>query len=62
MKKIEISERKLRGIINQAFRKGQNWGETYSGWFTPTKKDTSKKRKEAIKRAFEIIEEPEPKH
>jgi hypothetical protein len=56
---ITISEKKLKGIINQAFRKGESWGVTYSSWFTPEKEDTAKARQEAIKRGFEIVNEPD---
>ena len=58
-KKITITEKKFKGIINQAFRKGESWGVTYSNWFTPTKEDTDKKRMEAINRGFEIVNEPD---
>ena len=57
MKEITISEKKFKGIVNQAFRKGESWGCTYQGWFTPTKEDTEKRRKEALDRAYEIVQD-----
>ena len=38
----------LREMLGQAFDKGERWGVTYGGWFTPSEADTDKKRAEAI--------------
>jgi len=38
----------LREMLVQAFDRGEQWGVTYSTWFTPSDADVEKKRTEAI--------------
>ena len=38
----------VREMLGQAFDRGEQWGVTYGGWFTPSEADTEKKRTEAI--------------
>ena len=40
-------------IIREAFKAGEFWAVTYSGWFTPSKEDTERKIKEAIAEIME---------
>jgi hypothetical protein len=39
----------LNDKIKKAFKAGEEWGVTYSTWFTPTEEDTEEKIKETIK-------------
>jgi hypothetical protein len=41
-------DNKIEDIIRTAFEKGQIWGETYQGWFTPTPEDTEEKIQEVL--------------
>lgn len=36
---ITLSVEDLDKIIESAFKKGEDWGATYSGWFTPRELD-----------------------
>jgi len=38
----------VREMLGQAFDRGEQWGVTYGGWFTPSEADTEKNRTEAI--------------
>lgn len=38
----------LESIIRTAFNKGQDWAETYKGWFTPTAEQTEEQIQEVI--------------
>jgi hypothetical protein len=31
-----ISKEEMEAVIRMAFEKGEEWGTTYSGWFTPS--------------------------
>ena len=42
----------VREMLGQSFDRGEQWGVTYSGWFTPSEADTEKKRDEAIDKAL----------
>ena len=48
----------IEEIIRKAFEKGETWGVTYSGWFSPSKEATEKKIQDAIN---EILNSKEPK-
>jgi len=39
---------KKERLLRFAFSAGQTWGVTYSGWFTPTAKDTEKAYQEML--------------
>ena len=45
----------LERIVRSAFAAGENWGVTYSGWFTPSKADAQKEMQRAIVNAKKII-------
>ena len=38
MSQIIIDREKFEKLIDEAFKKGESWGVTYSTWFTPTTK------------------------
>jgi len=38
----------LESLIRTAFYKGQDWAETYKGWFKPTDEQTEEKIQEVI--------------
>lgn len=40
--------KEVKEMLIQAFDRGENWGVTYSGWFSPTKEDREQKRKNEI--------------
>ena len=48
MKEITLTAQKLEVLLKQAFDKGEDWGVTYSNWFTPTSFDTLKKKEEML--------------
>lgn len=56
---VVLTDKKFKGAINQAFRKGESWGVTYSTWFTPTEVDKDAKREEAITKAYKIVNDKE---
>lgn len=43
METQNLSIEQIRQIIQMSFKAGENWGVTYSTWFTPTKQDTREK-------------------
>jgi hypothetical protein len=45
----------LESIVRSAFAAGENWGVTYSTWFTPSKADTEEQTQKAIVNAKKII-------
>ena len=45
----------LERIVRSAFAAGENWGVTYSTWFTPSKANAEKKIQRAIVDAKKII-------
>ena len=53
MKNTEITftKEEVQKMIMEAFVKGENWGVTYSGWFSPSKED---KTNRAIKDCEEV--------
>ena len=57
MEKITITKETLEKIIEDAFKKGENWGTCYSTWFIPTESDTKEKIDNAKKEAFSLIDE-----
>jgi len=48
MRTYLINEEDLKKIVYKAFSSGENWGATYSKWFTPKESDTEKEKKEAL--------------
>lgn len=45
-------------LIEQSFKLGVQWGETYGGWFNPNKEDNERKLKECketVKQLYEIF-------
>lgn len=61
MEQITITKEQFEKVIEDAFKKGESWGVCYSTWFTPTEEDTKGKIDIAIKEAFSIITEHNPK-
>jgi len=47
MKVLTTEEMTL--LIRKAFRAGEDWGVTYSGWFIPTEKGHTARIEETIK-------------
>lgn len=45
---MEISREELKNIIRTAFQRGEDWGITYSTWFTPTEEQTEEKIQEVF--------------
>lgn len=43
-----MKTKEIEDIVRKAFKKGESWGVTYSGWFSPTEIDTENKIQEAI--------------
>lgn len=39
----ELAKKIIYQTAKSGFDRGQLWGDTYNGWFTPTKEDTQKK-------------------
>lgn len=39
MEKSEL-QKQIEKAVTQAFKMGEQWGVTYSGWFTPSEQDT----------------------
>ena len=52
----------LERIVRSAFAAGENWGVTYSTWFTPSKADAEKKIQRAIVDAKKIIRRSNAPH
>jgi hypothetical protein len=50
METQNLSIEQIRQIIQMSFKAGENWGVTYSTWFTPTKQDTREKIEEIAKK------------
>lgn len=55
MKTYKIDDEKLAKIVRTAFGAGEQWGNTYSSWFTPTKEENEKKIREATTKAKRIV-------
>jgi hypothetical protein len=51
----------INEIIRKAFKAGENWGVTYSTWFTPTAKETEERIQEIIEELTEGLSETEDK-
>jgi hypothetical protein len=45
---LETTKTELEDIIKKAFKRGEMWGVTYSGWFNPTLEDTEKQIQEVL--------------
>ena len=43
-----MNDEQVEKVIRDAFGKGESWGVTYSGWFSPSKSDREAKVIEAI--------------
>ena len=39
----KISQKELKEAITYAFAKGELWGTTYQGWFTPSEEECKEK-------------------
>jgi len=59
MTEITIKKEHFEEAIKAAFKKGENWGVTYSTWFTPSEEDTKDKIEECIKRCKDIVRIPD---
>lgn len=46
MKTEQMTEEEI--IIRKAFARGENWGVTYSTWFSPSESDTEEQVQKAI--------------
>jgi hypothetical protein len=44
----KISQEELKEVIIYAFKKGELWGATYQGWFSPTEEERREKMDNAI--------------
>ena len=55
---IPITNKEFDDAIRDAFKAGENWGVTYSTWFTPKESETTAKQEEEIKRAREKLSSP----
>ena len=47
-----MDREELENIVRLAFEKGEQWGVTYSGWFTPSEEDIEQEIQNAI---YEIL-------
>lgn len=45
---MEITKDRLEEIIRIAFKYGEQWGVTYSGWFSPEEEDTERNIQEVL--------------
>lgn len=43
-----MKEEEIEAVIRKAFKKGEMWSVTYSGWFSPSESDTEEKIQEII--------------
>ena len=48
------TEKEIEVIVRKAFKKGEAWGVTHSGWFSPSESDTEEKIQEAINEIKEV--------
>jgi len=51
----QLSKENIERIVTRAFRHGEDWGVTYSTWFTPTKERTEKQIKRSITNILRFI-------
>ncbi len=49
---MEYTKEQIEEIIRKAFQSGENWGVTYSTWFTPSEQDTEKRIQDVIEMFF----------
>ena len=57
-KQVESECEAVEFLIEQSFKLGVQWGETYGGWFNPNKEDNERKLKECketVKQLYEIF-------
>ena len=53
MANVIINTEKFLSMLEDAFKKGEQWGVTYSTWFTPSEEDTKSKIDEIKKKSLE---------
>lgn len=53
---ISLPEEVFDTLIEEIFKKGVDWSETYSGWFIPNEEDHQKRINVAKQVAYKIIE------
>lgn len=57
-KQVESECEAVEFLIEQSFKLGVQWGETYGGWFNPNKEDNERKLKECketVKQLYQIF-------
>lgn len=52
-KKETFTKEEVQEMILEAFKKGENWGVTYGGWFLPTVEEKEKRAKKDCKDVYE---------
>jgi hypothetical protein len=52
---MKISKDEVKYLMKKAFECGEQWGVTYSTWFTPTKEQTVEQLNELF-RYYKLIE------
>lgn len=55
MKTYTLTEEQLQQVILKAFSKGENWGVTYSTWFTPDEDDSNAQFTDALNEVKELL-------
>lgn len=48
----------IEKIVRLSFGRGENWGVTYSTWFTPSKEQGEERIHETIRQVNDIINKP----
>lgn len=51
-----LTKEEIIAIAKFAFKSGENWGVTYSGWFTPTKEDQEERINGIVKQIIKFNE------
>ena len=55
------AEARVVAILRRVFHAGEQWGVTYSTWFTPSKEDSEREANIAISRALAALARKEKK-
>jgi biotin synthase-like enzyme len=51
-----LTKEEIIAIAKFAFKAGENWGVTYSGWYEPTKEDREQKINGVVEQIIEFNE------
>lgn len=53
-KEITFTKEEVKQMIMESFVKGEEWGVTYQGWFTPSEKEKAKRAADSCECIYKV--------